>query len=54
MSASLEEQADAVQISAGDRVVIALGVVVHAADALIVAADDARQLGVEVDVGPLE
>src|SRR3546814_15768091 len=40
-------------ISAGDAVVIALRVVVHAADALVEAADDRRDLGVDVDVGTL-
>ena len=42
------------QERAGDRLVIAFGVAVHAADALVVAADDPGQLGVEIDVGPLQ
>src|SRR5262245_11785496 len=39
------------QEAARDRLVIALRVVVHSADALIVAADDARQLLVDGDIG---
>ena len=39
-----QEQAHAVQEHARDRVVIAFGVAVHAADALVVAADEARKL----------
>ena len=38
------------QEHAGDRLVIALAVAVHAADALVVAADESRELAVEVDV----
>jgi hypothetical protein len=40
-----------VEEASGDRLVIALSVTVHAADALVVAADDSSQLGIEVDVG---
>ena len=47
-----EEQPNTVEENPRDRVVIALRVVVHAADALVVASDDAWQFGVEVDVGP--
>jgi hypothetical protein len=47
-----EEQAHAVQEHAGDCLVIAFGVAVHASDALIVAVDQPRQFLVEVDVGP--
>jgi len=41
-----------VEEHAGDRVVIAFAVRVHAADALVVAADDLRKLDIEVDGGP--
>ena len=48
----LEEDAHSVEEGACDRLVIALGVAVHPADALVEAADDARQLGVEFYVRP--
>ena len=40
------------QEHAGDGLVIALAVAVHPADALIVGADQARQLLVDGDIGP--
>src|SRR6185503_18754180 len=45
-----EKQPNAMEEHAGDGLVVALGVAVHAADALVVAADDARKLLVEVDL----
>ena len=45
-----EEQPDAVQEHARDGVVIAFAVAVYAANALIVAADEAGKLGLEVNL----
>src|SRR5690349_4717159 len=47
-----KKQSDPVQEAAGNRLVITLGVVVHTADALVEAANDPRELRVEIDVSP--
>ena len=49
-----QKQPDAVEKRAGDRVVIAFAVAVHAADAFIEPADEARQVAVDIDIRPLE
>ena len=50
----LEEQPHPAQEGARDRLMITLGVAVHAPDALIVAADDVGKLLVDIDVGALQ
>ena len=50
--ALLQEQADAMEEGARDRLVVAFGIAVHSADAFIEAADDPRKLLVEVHVRP--
>ena len=45
-----EEQPDAMQEHARDRLVIAFAVAVYAADTLVVAANDAGELGIDIDV----
>ena len=49
-----EEQPNARQVRASDRLVIAFAVAVHAADTLVVAADEAGKLAIHVDIGPLQ
>jgi hypothetical protein len=46
----LQEQADTVKEHARDRLVIAFAIRIHAADALVVAADQVRELGFDVDI----